>query len=381
MGDGVSRSLIPLMAEAVTRSPAAVGLVQASARLPWLLVALPVGYLVDSRGYRSTSIAALVVKVGAAGALILAGMLASVPLLAAAAFLVVSAEVAFDTSVHGSVVYLLSSQDRTRGNSALYSWQATTGQFLGPGLGGLLFAPLRYLAPLVSASMHAAALVPLAAGRPVPRRPRTGAVAQESLRAALLSGFRPLFADRGLRWTTLIGTISMLAYGLWTSTFVSYVTTRAGIDQPAWVFGVLMACPAIGAVGVGFIAVRLVRRFSAFAGVVGLVVGQTFLFLPALAHAGPTGLGLGLAVYGASLGLWNSGVLAYRQAHVVPELYGRATAAYRVTSWGASPLGALLGAAVLSSGSVSVSFAIGAALVLMQAAVIPGAAPLISYRG
>jgi len=195
--------------------------------------------------YRSTSIAALVVKVGAAGALILAGMLASVPLLAAAAFLVVSAEVAFDTSVHGSVVYLLSSQDRTRGNSALYSWQATTGQFLGPGLGGLLFAPLRYLAPLVSASLHAAALVPLAAGRPVPRRPRTGAVAQESLRAALLSGFRPLFADRGLRWTTLIGTISMLAYGLWTSTFVSYVTTRAGIDQRAWVFGVLMACPGV----------------------------------------------------------------------------------------------------------------------------------------
>lgn len=76
----------------------------------------------------------------------------------------------------------------------------------------------------------------------------------------------------------------------------------------------------------------------------------------------------GLLAYGFGLSGWNTGVAAYRQAVVSPSAYGRVTAAYRMVSWGASPLGALAGAALAAAYGVRVVLAAGLATVLVQAA-------------
>ncbi len=382
LGDGLTRSLIPLFATAVSASPAAVGIVQTAARLPWLLVSLPAGYLVDTRGYRWVARIALVTKLVGAAALVAATFAHSLPGIVVAAFVVVAGEVAFDTGVHGSLIRLLRPAERTRGNSSLYSWQAIDGQFIGPGIGGELYALLGSASPTVSGVLHAIALVILGirVGDHATTAPLESITVRSSLRL-LVSGFVPLFANRGLRWTTLIGTISMFAYGLWGAVFVLYVTGSDHLRQAPIVFGLLTACPAIGAIAVGIVAARIVARLTAFAGVAAFAIGQLGLFIPPLVGATVIPVAIGLIIYGGGLSLWNSGVLAYRQAYVPNDLYGRATAAYRVSSWGASPIGAIVGAVLSGTVGIQWCFLAGAALVAVQALMACFSWSLTDFRG
>ena len=90
---------------------------------------------------------------------------------------------------------------------------------------------------------------------------------------------------------------------------------------------------------------------------------------------------VGLVAYGAGLGMWNAGVLSYRQTHVDVAVYGRATAAYRVSSWGASPVGAIVGAALTATVGIGWCFAASSLLVVVQLALTPLTLSLREYRG
>lgn len=377
LGDGVSRSLIPLLA-ASTTTAAGVGIVQAVARLPWLLVALPAGHAVDRHGYARLLRFSLLVKVLGCVFLIVATLVHSLPLLAVAAFAVVAGEVSYDTSVHGALPFLLPVGRRAAGNGQLYSWQSANGQFLGPALGGAVGSALAWAAPIVPAVLHLGALaIPVGTrGQRQPKPDDNGGIV-DSVRI----GFRSLYANTGVWWTTVLGTVSMLAYGIWSAVFVTYVTGIHHLDQTALIFGLLLACPAIGSVAVGLLAGRVVARFSAFIGVLGSLVGQFGLFLPPLLQANAIVVAAGMVIYGAGLGLWNAGVLSYRQTHVDPSVYARATAAYRVSSWGASPLGALMGAILTATVGIGWCFAVSAMLVVVQLGLTPLARSLKEFHG
>lgn len=377
LGDGVSRALIPLLAASITTSTG-VGIVQALARLPWLLVALPVGHAVDRYGYARLMRISLLVKIGGCLCLVAGALAHSFVLVALAAFVVVAGEVSFDTSVHSALPFLLPPGRRAAGNGQLYSWQSANGQFVGPAVGGVAGSLLGGLAPLVPTVIHSAALlIPVRADKPAtPHTPDASGIL-ESIRI----GFRSLYANSGVWWTTVLGTISMFAYGIWSAVFVTYVTDSQYLGQGPVIFGLLLACPAIGTVAVGLIAGRLISRYTAFAGVMGSIVGQAGLFIPPLSGAGSYIVAVGLVAYGAGLGMWNAGVLSYRQTHVDVAVYGRATAAYRVSSWGASPVGAIVGAALTATVGIGWCFAASSLLVVVQLALTPLTLSLREYRG
>lgn len=377
LGDGVSRALIPLLAASITTSTG-VGIVQALARLPWLLVALPVGHAVDRYGYARLMRISLLVKIGGCLCLVAGALAHSFVLVALAAFVVVAGEVSFDTSVHSALPFLLPPGRRAAGNGQLYSWQSANGQFVGPAVGGVAGSLLGGLAPLVPTVIHSAALlIPVRADKPAtPHTPDASGIL-ESIRI----GFRSLYANSGVWWTTVLGTISMFAYGIWSAVFVTYVTDSQYLGQGPVIFGLLLACPAIATVAVGLIAGRLISRYTAFAGVMGSIVGQAGLFIPPLSGAGSYIVAVGLVAYGAGLGMWNAGVLSYRQTHVDVAVYGRATAAYRVSSWGASPVGAIVGAALTATVGIGWCFAASSLLVVVQLALTPLTLSLREYRG
>jgi len=377
LGDGVSRALIPLLRASITTSTG-VGIVQALARLPWLLVALPVGHAVDRYGYARLMRISLPVKIGGCLCLVAGALAHSFVLVALAAFVVVAGEVSFDTSVHSALPFLLPPGRRAAGNGQLYSWQSANGQFVGPAVGGVAGSLLGGLAPLVPTVIHSAALlIPVRADKPAtPHTPDASGIL-ESIRI----GFRSLYANSGVWWTTVLGTISMFAYGIWSAVFVTYVTDSQYLGQGPVIFGLLLACPAIGTVAVGLIAGRLISRYTAFAGVMGSIVGQAGLFIPPLSGAGSYIVAVGLVAYGAGLGMWNAGVLSYRQTHVDVAVYGRATAAYRVSSWGASPVGAIVGAALTATVGIGWCFAASSLLVVVQLALTPLTLSLREYRG
>src|SRR5580692_7791362 len=86
VGDGVFASALPLLAVTITRNPLLISLVSAATYLPWLLLSLPAGVIVDRRDrvslmWRSQALQAVIVTlvtillaIGKAGIPVLAVM-------------------------------------------------------------------------------------------------------------------------------------------------------------------------------------------------------------------------------------------------------------------------------------------------------------------
>lgn len=379
LGDGISRAALPLVAIALSTAPWAVGLLQAIARLPWLVASLPAGAAADSLGFRPVARIGLGCKVLGVGLIAVALASSNYWIALPGAFLMVAGEVAFETATQVSIQSMHTPHSRASANGRLYAWQVSTGQFLGPAAGSFLFAVTPLLAPASSAVTHFVAAA-IRRGRVPPNESRSELNKVSRFRSVIV-GFPVLFSSTELAITTVIGTISMMAYALWSSIFIFYVTGQNALDLPEWTYGLLLAVPAIGTVPISICAAWILRRFTGLGCIVLMFVGQTGLFAPAIFKSGTPVVVAGLVAYGIGIAAWNGGILTYRQSVVEPAIYGRVTSAYRLLSWGATPLGAAGGALLVSVGSLSLAFLVGLLLVLLQLMLLPGVFKLHGFRG
>lgn len=379
-GDGIVRTVLPLAAAAAPNGAAFVGAVQASARLPWLLVSLPAGRAVDRVGPRPVLTGGLALKF--AGLVVLAIAMAGSWwwLLPVAAIIAVSGEVAFETATQVVVVLDHAPPSRPRTNSALQAAQVSLGQFVGPTIAGICWS----LSSAAAASAAGAAQLTAAGSRRAWRRsaPAAGeADVGDPAPASWTTGIRALWASPGLRSTTTIGTVGMFAYGLWSACFVLYVTSPTGLEGGSVLFGILVGCPAVGVLLGSQVFPRVLATVTALGGLSAMVVGQFGLFVPAAVGGSAPLVGAGLILYGVGMSGWSTGVLTFRQAAIPPPIYGQVTGAYRFVSWGASPLGALLGGVVAARGGVSTAMAVGTVLVLIQVPMLAWARSLRHHDG
>ena len=122
LGDGVASAALPLLAAALTRDAALVAGLAIAQRLPWLLVALPAGVIVDRSDRRS-----LMWRTDAFRGLALAafGLLValdqgSLALLYGLAFALGVAETLFDTAYRSLLPSLVAGEELERANARLY---------------------------------------------------------------------------------------------------------------------------------------------------------------------------------------------------------------------------------------------------------------------
>lgn len=379
-GDGIARTLLPLAAAAAPHAEMLVGVVQTAARLPWLAASLPAGRAADGRGPSAVLAVGLALKLGGLLLIATAALTSTWWLLVPAALAAATGEVLFETATQVSVVHDFTESDRPKTNSALQATQVSLGQFVGPTVAGL-FWQWNALVSLVSAL--SAQIGATAARRQWEARRSSVGLRSPAAgpRSGWGAGLRALWSTDALRATTLIGTVSMLAYGLWSVCFVLHVTGPTGLGASSAVFGLLVGCPAIGALLGSRAFPPLLPRLSALAGLLAMIVGQLGLFVPAALGAPAVVLAGGLVIYGLGLAGWSTGVLAFRQSVVPREVYGQATGAYRFVSWGASPLGAMLGGVLVTRAGASLGMLVGVALVVAQLPLVPWARSLRGYRG
>jgi len=142
IGNGVRLTALPLLAAGLTRDPQSVSLVAAAGGLPWLLFALPAGALVDRWDRKRVLWGADFARTALVGllALAVASGLSSVPLLATAAFLLGSAETLFANAAQATVAVVVPRAYLEHANGRLYAGELVAGVFVGPPLGGVLFA-------------------------------------------------------------------------------------------------------------------------------------------------------------------------------------------------------------------------------------------------
>lgn len=346
VGDGAGAAALPLLTVSLTTDSRIVALVSAATYLPWLLVSLPAGALVDRRPRIP-----LMWRVQLTQLLLLGGLTAavatgaaSVPVLVVVAFLLGTCEVVFGNAAQSVLPELVARPLLARANGNQYASQVAGQFFLGPPVGSLLFAiapALPFAVDTVSFAGSAALLAGVGEGTP------TTSPAPTSMRAAIAEGVRWLAGHRLLRTLAVLLGVNNFCNQLGQATLVLFATEELHVGHAA--YGVLLAAGALGSVAGGLVNPRLLARIGERAAVLGALGCSAAAYLGAGLARNAITLAALLAVNGFAITLWNVATVTLRQELVSSQLLGRVNSAYRMLGWGLLPLGAVAGGLVAHS--------------------------------
>ncbi|SHG90345.1 MFS transporter [Streptoalloteichus hindustanus] len=373
VGDGVRVVALPLFAAVTTRDPLAVSAVAVAEVLPWLLVALPAGALVDRWRPRRVVLVAHVLRgavtLGLAAAV--ATGHAGVWALVCVAFVLTSAETFADSASQLLLVEIAGPADLDAANGRFISAETVGVDLAGPLAATLVFAwePAACFAVDGLSFVVAAALV---ASLPdvVPHREST---AGTRLRAQIAEGGRYLLGHRGLR--ALVGVVVVAAVA---ASAVNAVTALYAIEAlaiPAAVVPTLMVAMAVGTI----VAARAVPRLVGWLGEGRVMVASLVVLAAGFAGLGlaphPVTAWVGYLVVGVGVGAWNVLSATRRQRLTPGHMMGRVSSTYRVLTWGLMPLGAGVAGPLAKATSLGAVFVLAGGLVAATALV--AAVPLL----
>jgi MFS family permease len=369
VADGALQTVMPLVALSVTRDPSAFAAVALAGRLPWLLVALPAGALVDRWDRRRTMVLVNFCRVAVLGALTLVVANADQRLwmLCAVAFALGVGETFYDTAAQSIVPTLINDASRLEAaNSRLYAVELTANQFVGPAVGGIVAGIA--LAAGVGASTVAylvgAVVLTMITGTFVVRPPPTTAP-RTTIRRDIADGMRYLAHHHLLRTLAIVVGISNLSSNLAFAVFPLYAVSPGPMGLTATGFGLVLAALALGSVAGTFLAEPLTQRLGQRRTLlVAMTANAAMYAVPAL--TANVALIVSGFVVASSLGIsWNIITVSLRQRIVPGQLLGRVNASYRLFAWGTMPIGAALGGLIASQASLTAAFWTSAVLGLL----------------
>jgi MFS family permease len=349
LGTQVSMVALPLIAVlALKAGPLELGVLAALETVPYLVLSLPAGVVVDRVDHRATMIACDVgraVTLFLAAAAIPLGIL-SIGLLYAVALAVGALSVFFNVACTSYLAAILPTERLVAGNQRL-EVSDSGARVAGPSIGGAVLAAAGAAAVLsldglsyaISALAIAGSRRPAAANRPRTDRPTGSAFVHE-----MGEGLRRVLGDRILRDLAGSTAVFNLGSGMVLAVVVLFATRDVGIGAAE--FGLIYGVGNIGFI-VGALSVGALSR--------RLGVGRTFLwsnYLGALAMTlialagGALGVACLLAgrfVGAVSAPLFNVNVVSLRQARTSDAFMGRVNATFQFIEWGTLPVGSLLG--------------------------------------
>jgi MFS family permease len=375
-GDGAFVAALPLLVVTITRDPRLVAVVTAATFLPWLLLSLPAGAVVDRYDraalmWRAQAVQAAVVAVVA---VLIVAHRADIAVLAVGGLLLGSAEVIFSNAAQSVLPALVPPDLLPKANGSQQVSLTVGESFLGPPVGSLLFAAaaaLPFGLDAASFAGSAALLVGL---------PRTNGTRDDTkrptIRAQIAEGLRWLAGHRLLRVVAVLLGIYNFANQMGQAVLVLLATQVLHVSSRG--YGLLLAASAVGSVVGGLVNPVLTRRL-------GLVPS---LVLPAVVDAAAfVGLGLApgpgvaaalLAVQGFSVTMWNVVTVSLRQRVVPGHLLGRVNSVYRMLGWGLMPAGALAGGFVAHAVGLRAPYVVAGLLCLLS---VLAALPLLLAAG
>ncbi|MFD1938471.1 MFS transporter [Nonomuraea mangrovi] len=345
-GDGAFAAAVPLLAVTLTRDPRLVAMVSAATYLPWLLLSLPAGALVDRYDHATLmwrSQAVQAVLVGCVAVLAAFGHV-GVPLLAVLAFGLGACAVVSGNAAHAILPDLVA-RPRLHGANGHQQAVATIGQqFLGPPAGSMLFGlavALPFGMSAATSAVSAALLATLPRHRHTPGSLRVG---RPPMRAAIADGLRSLVRHRLLRTLAVLLGVNTFCGQLGNATLVLLATGALHLDARG--YGLLLAGAAVGSLLGALVNARVVRRFGAQAALLAALAANAVVFAGIGLSPNAIMLGLLLAAGGFVTTLWNIVTVTLRQQIVPSPLLGRVNSVYKTVGWGLMPLGALAGGLV-----------------------------------
>jgi MFS family permease len=338
VGTQVSQLAYPLLMLALTDSPAQAGFLSAARTIPYLLLGLPAGALVDRWDRRRVMIVCDAGRALALGSIPLAlafGWLTLAQLYAVA--LVEGTLNVFFNLAETAALTRVVSREQIPSATTLNEVTLSTGSMLGPALGGLIFAIGQGFAFLVDAVSYAVSVV------------------------SVWFIHSDLSAPRSANASRLLDDIREGIVWLWRQSlmrFLAFVVGGTVLIESGYMLVVIILAQQMGA---SSIAVGLILGAGGVGSIVGAVLSGpamrqlTFgqiamgvhwiwtLLLPLYAIA-PTPLALA-AITAAAYGVTPIFFVAqysYRLARIPNELQGRVNGVFRLLLFGGQPLGLAL---------------------------------------
>lgn len=240
VGDGAFTAAVPLLAVTVTQDARLVSVVSAATFLPWLLLSLPAGALVDRYDRVALMWRAQVIQavlVGAVALLAASGRI-EVPVLAVMAFALGACTVVFSNAAQAVLPDLVAKPLLHQANGHQQAITTIGLQFAGPPVGGLLFAAgaaLPFGLDAVSFALSAALLASLARSGDR-RHPGRGVEGHDAapppMRTAIADGLRWLAGHRLLRTLALLLGVNTFCWQLGNVSLILLATQELHLDAP-----------------------------------------------------------------------------------------------------------------------------------------------------
>ena len=362
LGDGVFIVALPLLAARLTRSELSISFVGVAAALPWLLLSLPIGVLVDRIDHRVLMVRADVFRCAVIGTLtlIVAAGHAEVWMLWIAAGCLGVAEVFFDNASQALVPSIVPIEQLEKANGRRFAAEVAANSFVGTLIGSLLFVAALWLPFGVDATSFAIAAVLVFSIQLSVKQPPPPTATRSLIRTDIKEGLQWLMRHQVLRGLALAASLSVLGMQMTAAIFVLFAQDLLHLSD-RW-YGALIAIGAVGAVAGGLLAERLSRRLSSLLIIYGTVVVWTLCmfaegFWPRLWVSATVTAAM---AFGTTV--WNTVTVSMRQRIVPGNMFGRVNSVYRWLVWGSISVGAALGGVVAREFGLRAPFFVGAAM-------------------
>lgn len=364
LGDGIFLVALPLLAARLTRSEVSISLIAAVTALPWLLLSLPIGAVIDRSDRKRIMIRADLFRAFAIGALALAVVfdVAQIWMLWVMGFAIGVAEVFFDNASQALLPAVVPNELLQQANGRRYSVELIANIFIGTPLGSVLFAVAVALPFGVEAASFVLAVLLIAPLKgnfhPNPTRHETA-----SLYAEMRTGLRWLWRNRLLRTIALSLALTNLALEIPQAVFVLFAQDTLGVTETQ--YGLLIGVMGAGAVLGGLLGDRIVGKLgqatSIYTALGVWVVCLTTMGL----YPRPWSVALAVSIQSMAATVWNVVMVSLRQQIIPAELFGRVNSVYRWFAWGTMPIGAIVGGQVAHHIGLRANYFVAAGVMLV----------------
>jgi len=374
-GDGLAVAATPLLTLSLTRDARLIGAVSFAASVPWLVLTLPAGVVIDRLDRRSTMIVVNWVRAGVYALLAYLAATRSLDIWTLIGLMVVigCCGVLFDMPAQALLPAIVRAEQLERANGLLYSTEMICNNFVGLPAGSWLFviavgAPFGLNAASFALSAVIISRIALRSAE------RSAPATRRRFRDDLREGLRWLHHHRLIRLLAIMLGCVNFASALGAAIWVKYAADELGVTGA--LYGALLALLAIGSIFGGFIgdriADRLGKRTILYAYVVFAIDGLVYTFFPNVAVIAAWMLFMGVAST-----TWNIVTVSLRQRLIPEDLFGRVNSVYRFIGTGSIALGSLAGGFIAHSFGLRAPYLTGAFVAGL--ALMVGGAKLVRY--
>lgn len=337
LGDGLTLLAIPWLASTITTNTLYVSFVSTAMVLPWLLLSIHSGLLIDTFSRKKILIGSIIVRI-----LVLFFLLVltftkhiNIPFLIVTSFLLGVTKVFYDSTAQTVVPNVVNKDFLEKANGYILTSRLTMSDIVGRAIGGLLIASSILLPFIVDIfTLFITIFILLLIKKDLnPSKIRE--------KPKVIDGFIFVKNNKILKYLAFIGIGTTIMFSATLSIQVFYV--REVLDLQSLGYGILISVGTIGSI-VGSQSVSIIKNKIGFKNVLVfslLGMGITFGLVGISSNAVVVAILFFLG--NIFIVTWNITNLSYRQRYIPNEKLGRVGGVFRLFSLGMTPLGMILG--------------------------------------